>query len=116
MGTEGATMATTGVAVVTGAGSGLGRRIAQELLAAGWRVAAAGRREAALRETLASAASPGGPGVGALIDWVRDPAVARLVLSWPARIRAERAERLGLAPDPDFGSIIRMYLAETRDR
>src|SRR5215831_4374256 len=58
----------------------------------------------------------GGPGVGALIDWVRDPAVARLVLSWPARIRAERAERLGLAPDPDFGSIIRMYLAETRDR
>ena len=58
----------------------------------------------------------GGPGVSALIDWVPDPAVARLVLSWPARIRAERAERLGLAPDPDFGSIIRMYLAETRDR
>jgi len=58
----------------------------------------------------------GGPGVSALIDWVPDPVVARLVLSWPARIHAERAERLGLAPDPDFGSIISMYLAETQDR
>jgi D-erythronate 2-dehydrogenase len=58
----------------------------------------------------------GGPEASALIDWVPDPAVARLVTSWPARIRAERAERLGLGPDPDFGSIISMYLAESRDR
>jgi NAD(P)-dependent dehydrogenase (short-subunit alcohol dehydrogenase family) len=53
-------MATTGVAVVTGAGSGLGRCIAQALLAAGWQVVAAGRRGQALEETLASAASPAG--------------------------------------------------------
>jgi NAD(P)-dependent dehydrogenase (short-subunit alcohol dehydrogenase family) len=52
-------MATTGVAVVTGAGSGLGRRIAVALLAAGWQVAAAGRREDALRETVASAEAGG---------------------------------------------------------
>ena len=78
MGTEGATMATTGVAVVTGAGSGLGRRIAQELLAAGWRVAAAGRREAALRETLASAASPGGPGLAVPADVTVPESVAGL--------------------------------------
>ena len=38
-------MTTTGVAVVTGAGSGLGREITRALLGAGWRVAAAGRRE-----------------------------------------------------------------------
>jgi NAD(P)-dependent dehydrogenase (short-subunit alcohol dehydrogenase family) len=49
-------MATTGVAVVTGAGSGLGRHIARALLSAGWQVAAAGRRGGALRETVA----PGG--------------------------------------------------------
>ena len=55
-----------------------------------------------------------GPAVSALIDWVPDPAVARLVTSWPARIRAGRAERLGLTPDPDFGSIISSYLAESR--
>jgi len=41
--------------------------------------------------------------------------VASLVTSWPARIRADRAERLGLAPDSDFGSIIGRHLAETRD-
>jgi nucleoside-diphosphate-sugar epimerase len=55
-----------------------------------------------------------GPEASALIDWVPDPAVARLVKSWPARIRAGRAERLGLAQDPDFGSIIDSYLAESR--
>jgi NAD(P)-dependent dehydrogenase (short-subunit alcohol dehydrogenase family) len=53
-------MATTGVAVVTGAGSGLGRCIAQALLSAGWQVAAAGRREHALRESVASGAWPAG--------------------------------------------------------
>ena len=59
-------MATTGVAVVTGAGSGLGRCIAQALLAAGWQVAVAGRREHALRETLASAAGPAGASAATL--------------------------------------------------
>jgi D-erythronate 2-dehydrogenase len=55
-----------------------------------------------------------GPAASALIDWAPDPAVARLVTSWPARFRAGRAARLGLAPDPDFGSVIAMHLAETR--
>ena len=55
-----------------------------------------------------------GPQVSALIDWVPDPAVARIVTSWPARIRAERAARLGLTPDPDFDSVIRMHLARSR--
>ncbi len=44
------------VAVVTGAGSGLGREVTRALLGAGYRVALAGRREDALRETLADAA------------------------------------------------------------
>ena len=55
-----------------------------------------------------------GPQVSALIDWVPDPEVARMVASWPARVRADRAARLGLTPDPDFDSIIRMHLAESR--
>jgi NAD(P)-dependent dehydrogenase (short-subunit alcohol dehydrogenase family) len=71
-------MATTGVAVVTGAGSGLGRAIAQALLAAGWQVAVAGRREDALRETLASAASPGGPGLAVPTDVTVPESVAGL--------------------------------------
>jgi NAD(P)-dependent dehydrogenase (short-subunit alcohol dehydrogenase family) len=40
-----------GIAVVTGAGSGVGRSIARGLLGAGWRVALAGRREKPLAET-----------------------------------------------------------------
>ncbi|MBO0801114.1 MAG: SDR family NAD(P)-dependent oxidoreductase, partial [Blastocatellia bacterium] len=45
-------MATDGrVAVVTGAGSGLGRHISLALAGAGWQVIAAGRRHAALEET-----------------------------------------------------------------
>jgi hypothetical protein len=55
-----------------------------------------------------------GPRVSALIDWVPDPAVAQIVSGWPARIRADRAARVGLSPDPDFDTIIRMYLAESR--
>jgi D-erythronate 2-dehydrogenase len=54
-----------------------------------------------------------GPRASALIDWVPDPAVAAIVTGWPARFRADRAARLGLAPDPDFDTIIRMHLAET---
>ena len=39
------------IAVVTGAGSGIGRAVALALLGAGWRVALAGRRAEALEET-----------------------------------------------------------------
>jgi nucleoside-diphosphate-sugar epimerase len=53
-----------------------------------------------------------GPQASALIDWVPDPAVARMFATWPARIRADRAARLGLTPDPDYDSVIRMHLAE----
>src|SRR5580700_6032840 len=53
-----------------------------------------------------------GPQVSALIDWIPDPAVAAMFATWPARIRADRAARLGLTPDPDFDSVIRMHLSD----
>ncbi|MFI5528251.1 SDR family oxidoreductase [Kitasatospora sp. NPDC051853] len=46
------------VAVVTGAGSGVGRAVALELAAHGWRLVLAGRRAAALDAVAAEAASP----------------------------------------------------------
>jgi NAD(P)-dependent dehydrogenase (short-subunit alcohol dehydrogenase family) len=72
------TMATTGVAVVTGAGSGLGRRITQALLGAGWQVAVAGRREPALLETLDSAAAPAEAGLAVATDVTVPESVAGL--------------------------------------
>ena len=57
-------MTVPGVAIVTGAGSGLGRAMARTLLGDGWRVALAGRRQDRLRE----AASPDGkPDARALV-------------------------------------------------
>jgi nucleoside-diphosphate-sugar epimerase len=55
-----------------------------------------------------------GPEVSSLIDWIPDPVVARMFATWPARIQADRASRLGLTPDPDIDSIIRLHLAESR--
>ena len=51
-------MTANGVAVVTGAGSGLGRQITLTLAKAGWQVTGAGRRHAPLEET-AALAPPG---------------------------------------------------------
>jgi D-erythronate 2-dehydrogenase len=53
-----------------------------------------------------------GNGVASMIDWEPDPAVARIVASWPGRFRTDRAVRLGLAPDPDFDSVLAMHLQE----
>ena len=54
------------------------------------------------------------PEVTALIDWKPDPAIQQIVSGWPRGMRTDRATRLGLAPDPDFRSLIDQYLAETR--
>lgn len=48
------------VAIVTGAGSGIGRAAAHALLAAGWRVAFAGRRQATLQAAIGAAGDPFG--------------------------------------------------------
>lgn len=45
----------TGVAVVTGAGSGIGRAVTRELLCGGWSVVLAGRRAQTLEETAEAA-------------------------------------------------------------
>ena len=71
-----------GVAIVTGAGTGVGRAVARALVGAGWKVGFLGRREELLREAVEEA----GGGLVLACD-VTDPgqvegAVARLVEEW----------------------------------
>jgi NAD(P)-dependent dehydrogenase (short-subunit alcohol dehydrogenase family) len=61
------------IAIVTGAGSGIGRATALALLAAGWHVALAGRREDALLDSVKQAGEAGARALAVPTD-VRDPA------------------------------------------
>jgi nucleoside-diphosphate-sugar epimerase len=65
-------------------------------------------------EMVAALEQVAGPAVTELIDWKPDPAIQQMCSTWPGRLRADRAARLGLVPDPDFRSLIDQYLAETR--
>ena len=51
--------------------------------------------------------------MSALVDRVPGPVVAGVAASWPAGFRPGRGARLGVTLDPDFGSVIRMHLAES---
>nr|WP_145485060.1 MULTISPECIES: SDR family oxidoreductase [Streptomyces] len=64
------------IAVVTGAGSGIGRAVAVELLRTGWSVALAGRHTETLEETAALA--PGAPSIAVRTDVARPEDVAAL--------------------------------------
>jgi NAD(P)-dependent dehydrogenase (short-subunit alcohol dehydrogenase family) len=72
------------VAIVTGAGSGIGRAVTRALLQAGYRVALAGRRDAALRDTLAEMPATGHDALALPTD-VTDPAAVRSLFANVAR-------------------------------
>src|ERR1700742_4856361 len=77
--------ATAKVAIVTGAGSGIGRAVSLALLGAGWSVALAGRRAALLEETAALAGEGAGRALPHPAD-VADPgSVAALFEAAKAR-------------------------------
>ncbi|MFE2726351.1 SDR family oxidoreductase [Kitasatospora sp. NPDC059327] len=82
------------IAVVTGAGSGVGRAVAVELAAAGWRPVLAGRRAEPLRETarLCAAAGPGGDVALVVPTDVTDPAATDALFA----VAAERFGRVDL--------------------
>lgn len=64
------------IAVVTGAGSGIGRAVALAMLRSQYRVVLAGRRSHALESTIAAAEADGGRAIAAPTD-VTDPAAVR---------------------------------------
>jgi len=73
------------VALITGAGSGIGRASALALLADGWSVALAGRREDALQETVAEAGADGARAFAVPTDVTDAAAVSALFQSVKSR-------------------------------
>jgi nucleoside-diphosphate-sugar epimerase len=53
-----------------------------------------------------------GPAATALLDWQPDPAIEKIVNTWPGNIQTPRANALGLKSDIDFEQVIRAYVRE----
>lgn len=66
-------------------------------------------------EMAAALARVAGKAATDLLDWTPDPAIQRVVSTWPGNIASTRARALGLLPDADFESIIRDYIRENPD-
>ncbi|MBS0319165.1 MAG: SDR family oxidoreductase [Proteobacteria bacterium] len=60
-------------------------------------------------QTLARVA---GPEYADYVRWERNPAIERIVCSWPAAWDVSRATELGLAGDADFAAIVRAYIED----
>ena len=70
----------------------------------------------AMRTTVAGMAAAlegvAGKAATALLDWTPDPAILRLVRTWPGNVAFARARALGLEADTDFDNVIRDYIRE----
>jgi nucleoside-diphosphate-sugar epimerase len=64
----------------------------------------AGEMVAALRRVA-------GDDVAARVKWQHDPAIARIVSTWPARFESARGRALGMRADDDFDTVVREYMA-----
>ena len=63
-------------------------------------------------QMVAALRAVGGEEAAARIAWQRDPAVERIVGSWPAAWDTQRAQALGLSGDTDFETIVRAYVED----
>jgi D-erythronate 2-dehydrogenase len=68
---------------------------------------------ATVREMVDALERIAGPTASRYIRWEPDPAIARLVNSWPGRFSTPRAAALGFKADASFDDIVRAHAAET---
>ena len=69
-----------------------------------------------VREMLAALEAVGGAAARARVKFVRDERIAGIVANWPKGASAQRAGKLGLAPEASFADIVRQYIADCRAR
>ena len=67
----------------------------------------------AVGDMVASLRRVAGDAVAGRVSWQLDPAIDRLVSSWPHAFAADRGRALGMTADDDFDDIVRAYMAAT---
>jgi D-erythronate 2-dehydrogenase len=67
---------------------------------------------ATVGEIAAALEKVAGPAATALLDWTPDPAILKLVRTWPGNVAAARARAMGMQSDANFESIVRDYVRE----
>ena len=55
-----------------------------------------------------------GDAVADRVKWQLDPAIDRIVSTWPARFAPVLGPALGMQADPDFDNIVRAYIADDK--
>jgi nucleoside-diphosphate-sugar epimerase len=70
----------------------------------------------AVGEMVAALRRVAGDAVADRVKWQYDPAIDRIVSTWPARFAPKRGLALGMRGDSDFDSIVRAYIAEDMPR
>jgi nucleoside-diphosphate-sugar epimerase len=68
--------------------------------------------EVGVGEAVAALRRIAGDTVADRVKWQLDPAIDRIVSTWPPRFAAVLGPALGMRADPDFDSIVRGYIAE----
>jgi nucleoside-diphosphate-sugar epimerase len=67
----------------------------------------------AVGDMVAALRKVAGDAVADRVQWQYDPAIDRIVSTWPAAFTAAFGTSLGMQADADFESIVRAYVAET---
>ncbi len=65
-----------------------------------------------VKEMVAALERVAGSNVVKRIRWEQDPAIIRIVNSWPGNFETRRADAMGFQRDTDFDSIVRAYIED----
>ena len=66
----------------------------------------------AVGDMVAALRAVAGDAVAQLVHWEHDPAIDRIVSTWPARFEASAGRALGMRQDDDFESIVRAHVRD----